>query len=206
MNQLLLRFVGALALLFLFSNQLFSQGQSTTQGRDFWLSYGQNAGMGPQANMLQLRIVAIKPTKVTLTYTIDNTTETINVAAGQVYTRMFNAQEAAKIYSNATGKSNKSLHIVSDELISVFAINIYRHTTDATNATNVLPITNYGKTYRHIAYKAVRVGDGDGYTVIAVENGTTVREGTNVLATLNRGEVYTVCGRRRYIWYSHYVG
>ena len=118
MKQLLLRFVGALALLFLFSNQLFSQGQSTTQGRDFWLSYGQNAGMGPQANMLQLRIVAIKPTKVTLTYTIDNTTETINVAAGQVYTRMFNAQEAAKIYSNATGKSNKSLHIVSDELIS----------------------------------------------------------------------------------------
>ena len=93
MKQLLLRFVGALALLFLFSNQLFSQGQSTTQGRDFWLSYGQNAGMGPQANMLQLRIVAIKPTKVTLTYTIDNTTETINVAAGQVYTRMFDVNE-----------------------------------------------------------------------------------------------------------------
>ena len=43
MKQLLLRFVGAMALLFLFSNQLFSQGQSTTQGKDFWLSYGQNA-------------------------------------------------------------------------------------------------------------------------------------------------------------------
>ena len=81
------------------------------------MSYVQSTDLGPHYNMLQRRIVAIKPTKVTLTYTIDNTTETINVAAGQVYTRMFNAQEAAKIYSNATGKSNKSLHIVSDELI-----------------------------------------------------------------------------------------
>ena len=97
MKQLLLRFVGALALLFLFSNQLFSQGQSTTQGKDFWLSYGQNNGMGPQANMLQLRIVATRATKVTLTYTEDGTTETINVTAGQVYTRMFNANEANKV-------------------------------------------------------------------------------------------------------------
>ena len=107
MKQLLLRFVGAMALLFLFSNQLFSQGQSTTQGKDFWLSYGQNNGMSPGANMLQLRIVATKATKVTLTYTEDGTTETINVTAGQVYTRMFNAYEASKIYSAATGTSKK---------------------------------------------------------------------------------------------------
>ena len=185
MKQLLLRFVGAMALLFLFSNQLFSQGQSTTQGKDFWLSYGDNAGMPPQANMLQLRIVATKATTVTLTYTEDNTTETINVAAGQVYTRMFNVNEANKIYSKNTGTSKKSMHIVSDELISVFAINIYRYTTDA---TNVLPVTNYGKAYRHLTYTPL---SNDGYTLIASEDNTQIKENEVLVATLNKGEVYS---------------
>ena len=185
MKQLLLRFVGALALLFLFSNQLFPQGQSTTQGRDFWLSYGQNAGMGPQPNMLQLRIVATRATKVTLTFTEDNTTETINVAAGQVYTRMFDVNEANKIYSSTTGTSKKTMHIVSDESISVFAINIYRHTTDA---TNVLPVTNYGKAYRHLTYTT---SANDGYTLVAAEDNTQISENGNVIVTLNRGQVYS---------------
>ena len=174
-----------MALLFLFSNQLFSQGQSTTQGKDFWLSYGNNAGMGPQPNMLQLRIVATRATKVTLTFTEDNTTETINVAAGQVYTRMFDVNEANKIYSSTTGTSKKSMHIVSDESISVFAINIYRHTTDA---TNVLPVTNYGKAYRHLTYTT---SANDGYTLVAAEDNTQISENGNVIVTLNRGQVYS---------------
>ena len=190
MKQLLLRFVGALALLFLFSNQLFSQGQSTTQGKDFWLSYGQNATYPAQDNMLQLRIVATKPTTVTLTFTLDGKTETFNVAAGQVYTRTFNAAEAAKVYSNATGTSNKTLHITSNELISVFAISIYQATTDA---TNVLPATNYGKAYRHVTYRTLggSSGIGDGYTLVAVEDNTQVKENGTLVATLNRGQVYS---------------
>jgi len=190
MKQLLLRFVGAMALLFLFSNQLFSQGQSTTQGKDFWLSYGQNATYPAQDNMLQLRIVATKPTTVTLTFTLDGKTETFNVAAGQVYTRTFNAAEAAKVYSNATGTSNKTLHITSNELISVFAISIYQATTDA---TNVLPATNYGKAYRHVTYRTLggSSGIGDGYTLVAVEDNTQVKENGTLVATLNRGQVYS---------------
>ena len=187
MKQLLLRFVGAMALLFLFSNQLFSQGQSTTQGKDFWLSYGQNYQLSPSDNMLQLRVVATKPTTVTLTFTLDGTTETFNVAAGQVYTRTFNASEAAKVYSNATGTSNKTLHITSNELISVFAISIYQATTDA---TNVLPATNYGKAYRHMSYRSVS-GTGDGYTLVAIEDNTQIKENDVVLATLNKGQVYS---------------
>ena len=187
MKQFLLRFVGALALLFLFSNQLFSQGQSTTQGKDFWLSFGQNLTESAHADMLQVRVVATKSTKVTLTFTEGGATETFNVSAGQVYTRTFNAAEAAKLYSNATGTSYKSLHIVSDELITVFAINIVSVTTDA---TNVLPATNYGKFYRHISYKSI-AGLGDGYTVIAVEDNTQISENGNVVTTLNRGQVYS---------------
>ena len=190
MKQLLLRFVGAMALLFLFSNQLFSQGQSTTQGKDFWLSYGQNYELSPSDNMLQLRVVATKPTTVTLTFTLDGKTETFNVAAGQVYTRTFNAAEAAKVYSNATGTSNKTLHITSNELISVFAISIYQATTDA---TNVLPATNYGKAYRHVTYRTLgsSSGIGDGYTLVAVEDNTQVKENGTLVATLNRGQVYS---------------
>lgn len=186
MKKFLLRSFGTFALLFLFSIHLFSQGQSTTQGKEFWLSYGQNLTEAPHDNMLQVRIVATKPATVTLTFT-EGGTETFNVAAGQVYTRTFNAAEAAKVYSNATGKSNKSLHIVSDELITVFAINIVAVTTDA---TNVLPVTNYGKFYRHVSYKSI-AGLGDGYTVIAVEDNTQISENGNVVASLKRGEVYS---------------
>ena len=172
-------------LLFLFSIHLFSQGQSTTQGKEFWLSYGKNYTYSALPNLLQLRIVATKPTKVTLIYTLDNLTETINVAAGEVYTRVFDASDAAKIYSDATGTTKKSLHIISDELISVFAINIYKHTTDA---TNVLPVTNYGKVYRHMTYSAT---GNDGYTLIAAENDTHITENKTSVAVLQKGEVYS---------------
>ena len=172
-------------LLFLFSIHLFSQGQSTTQGKEFWLSYGKNYTYSALPNLLQLRIVATKPTKVTLIYTLDNSTETINVAAGEVYTRVFDASDAAKIYSDATGTTKKSLHIISDELISVFAINIYKHTTDA---TNVLPVTNYGKVYRHMTYSAT---GNDGYTLIAAENDTHITENKTSVAVLQKGEVYS---------------
>lgn len=91
------------------------------------------------------------------------------------------------IYSNASGTSNKSLHIVSDQDISVFAINIYAATTDA---TNVLPVSNYGQSYRHISYKAVS-GIGDGYTLVAGEDNTAVSENGTVVATLSRGQVYS---------------
>ena len=185
MKKFLFKSFGAFALLFLFSMHLFSQGQSTTQGKEFWLSYGKNYTYSALPKLLQLRIVATKPTKVTLIYTFDNSTETINVAAGQVYTRVFEANDAAKIYSDATGTSKKSLHIISDELISVFAINIYKHTTDA---TNVLPITNYGKAYRHMTYSAT---GNDGYTLIAAENDTHITENKTSVIILQKGEVYS---------------
>jgi len=93
--------------------------------------------------------------------------------------------EANKIYSSTTGTSKKSMHIVSDESISVFAINIYRHTTDA---TNVLPVTNYGKAYRHLTYTT---SANDGYTLVAAEDNTQISENGNVIVTLNRGQVYS---------------
>ena len=98
---------------------------------------------------------------------------------------MFDASDAAKIYSDATGTTKKSLHIISDELISVFAINIYKHTTDA---TNVLPVTNYGKVYRHMTYSAT---GNDGYTLIAAENDTHITENKTSVAVLQKGEVYS---------------
>ena len=93
--------------------------------------------------------------------------------------------EANKIYSSTTGTSKKSMHIVSDESISVFAINIYRHTTDA---TNVLSVTNYGKAYRHLTYTT---SANDGYTLVAAEDNTQISENGNVIVTLNRGQVYS---------------
>jgi hypothetical protein len=169
------------------SNVLLGQGQFTTQGNDFWLTYGSNYNSSGQT--LQLRIVAAENTQVTLTY-IANTAlnATINVNAGQVYTRTLTASEVAAVYNTATGTSSRSLHVTSNKNIALFAINLIKYTTDA---TNVLPVTNLGTDYYHLAYRAVSGTGGDGYCIIATENNTTITEAGSIVATLNRGQVYS---------------
>jgi hypothetical protein len=57
-----------------------------------------------------------------------------------------------------------------------------------TDATNVLPVTNYGTDYYHISYRPADYEDG--YAAIAMTNGTIVYEGGAQVATLNAGQVY----------------
>ena len=53
-------------------------------------------------------------------------------------------------------------------------------------------MTNYGKAYRHITYEALNGGGiGDGYTVIAVEDNTEIKENNVLVTTLNKGQVYS---------------
>jgi gliding motility-associated-like protein len=163
------------------------KAQHTTQGRDFWVSFGENTGQTSTALTFQIRIVTLKATKVTFTFTNLGTSSSIFLNAGSVHTYNLSILEKLLVYSNYTGKSNKSLHIESDEDISVYAINLAERSTDA---TAVLPVKSLGNSYYHISYKPV-TSTMDGYTLIASENGTDIYENNIYKTTLNKGDVYS---------------
>jgi hypothetical protein len=107
--------------------------------------------------------------------------------AGSVYTRNLSDIEKDIVYSYQTEKSNKSLHIESDEDISVYAINLTERSTDA---TAILPVNSLGVSYYHISYSPVETAY-DGYTLVATEDGTNIYENGAYKIKLNKGDVYS---------------
>jgi gliding motility-associated-like protein len=164
----------------------YAYGQATTQGKDFWISFGSNFGYPSDSLYFQVRIVATYSTNVRLTFTETGDTETISLAAGSVYTRDLSATEKEAVYADWIGVSQKSLHIESDENVAVYAINLRRASTDA---TGILPVNAYDTSYFHISYYIPI--SYDGYVIVAIENNTIIYENDALVATLNKGEVFS---------------
>jgi hypothetical protein len=163
--------------------------QVTTQGTDFYVSWGNNYEQSAAGVTMQIRVAATQNATVTLTFKANTSTVTFNVAAGQVYTYDLDATQKANVYSNSTGTSNKSLRIQSTTPVSVYALSQVVATTDA---TNVLPVTNYGTDYYQVSYIALNANYYDGYTVVATENGTNISEnGVSKATNLSAGQVYS---------------
>ncbi|MDR1183156.1 MAG: hypothetical protein LBL13_14420, partial [Bacteroidales bacterium] len=166
----------------------YAYGQVTTQGKDFWISFGSNAGDPSYDIYFQVRIVATSASNVKFTFTETGYMETIALAAGNVYTRDLSSTEKDAVYADVSGVSQKSLHIESDENVAVYAINLQGYTTDA---TGILPVNAYDTSYFHLSYdELIGFGDLDGHVIIAVENNTNIYDDNFLVATLNRGEVY----------------
>ena len=164
--------------------------QTSTQGTDFWLSFGKNRHSAYEAINMQVRIVTDQAATVTFTYTSYGIMQTYNIPAGSVRTINLNSTEKSRVFSGATGKTKNSLHITSTTPVSVYALNQNMNTSDA---TNILPVSNLGSDYYHISYKACyqNVYYDDGYTVIATENNTTIYDEGTAITTLQKGEVYS---------------
>ncbi|MDR1347228.1 MAG: IgGFc-binding protein, partial [Prevotellaceae bacterium] len=188
-NRNILSILLCMILFFHFAGKLCAQGIST-QGTDFWLSFGNNMNASYINVNLQVRIVTSDAATVKLTYTYDNADTIVNIAAGSVYTYSFTETERLKLYSDVTGITGKSLHIESNVPVSVYALNQYAYTTDA---TNVLPVDALGADYYHISYLSVAWNPplSDGYTVIATEDVTEIYENGILKASLQKGEVYS---------------
>jgi hypothetical protein len=174
-----------------FTEKVYAQAAST-QGKDFWLSFGKNRNYASSVLNLQVRIVAAQDAAVTFTYTESGDISYYSVSAGEVKTITLNPDERDRVYSDNvgyTGTSKKSLHIESDVPISVYALNQRSHTTDA---TNVLPINSLGTSYYHISYKGF-TSYNDGFTAIATEDNTVITEnGVAHPYTLQKGDVFSV--------------
>ena len=174
-----------------------SEGPPTTLGKEFWVSWGQNAHVTASSLTFQVRIVATKATSVTLSFTENNSlNQTFNLTAGQVYTHnLTSAQKNAVFNLDMSYTNNKSLYITSDEDVSVYAINLLGASTDA---TNVLPVKSYGTEYYILTYTT-----GEGYIIIASEPGiTNVRNHLGVNIPLTQGQVY----HRYYAYESDLTG
>jgi len=89
------------------------------------------------------------------------------------------------------GKSNRSMIITSDTLISVYVINF---STDSSDATNILPKTTLGSEYYQISYPPhtthITQTMHDAYIVVATKNNTNLYHNGLLETTLNMGEVY----------------
>jgi hypothetical protein len=177
-----------ITIVFLIQNISPLQAQ-TTDGKDFWLTFGRNYTLTPDAVDMQIRIVSgNQPVEGTIHFTGVKTTIPFSIPAQQVFTYPIvdNVLKDA-VYNQIMGVSKRSIHITTNKNVTVYALNQWPASADA---TNVLPITALGTDYYQISYMPTG-GTLDAYAVVATENNTRIyHNGVAPVEMLNAGEVY----------------
>ena len=170
---------------------------AANKGTEFHIAYLRNV-MARPTTTLELKIVVDTACKVKVQY--NNQTNTYwtttspnitwngnTIIPAGIYTA--NVTFADLINDTVTGTSLRTLSISSEKNISVYAINYWNASTDA---TCILPVAAWGTDYRLVTGEARRYSTTEytAYAVVAKDNATvvTLHNGTNI--TLNRGEVY----------------
>jgi len=184
--------------IFVFVGCLPLQAQKDTRGTDFWLTFARRELIRiryPTTVIdtvnLQIRITAgNQATAGTIYFTRLNESVFFSVSPWSVFTHSLTfAQIQAVCYelpsTTAIDTSNHSVHITSDNPVSVYALNQKNAETDA---TNILPVTALGTDYYLFSYG--NESNIDAYAVVATQNNTQVYHNGVLTATLNSGEVY----------------
>ena len=162
--------------------------ESNTQGMNFWVCFGNNYGMTAQQVYLGLRISAESASNITLFFNQTGQYAYYSVAANSVLSidlsniTGLGDRRSAVYLGAASGTFNQTLHITSDNPVSVYAFNTCTATTDA---TIVLPVSAWGSDYYRLSYTPYN-GYYDAEMIIANENNTLI----NGTITLNMGQVY----------------
>ncbi|MDR3193942.1 MAG: T9SS type A sorting domain-containing protein [Tannerella sp.] len=160
--------------------------QYTTEGKDFWIAFSSNMGIVSKSVTLQIRITATEKTIIHGSYTENPSLNFIDtIPEGTVYTRALSEKERSAVYTASYSVTKKSLHITADRSVSVYALNQYNYTTDA---TNIIPTVNLGTDYYQLSYIPSGTSS-DGYLVLATRDGTKVYDDGKLVANLNQGEV-----------------
>jgi len=172
-----------IAVVLLFANIYSLHGQ-TTEGKEFWLTFG--ASSFPYDHVdLQIRIASGNtPTIVTIYFTNLDTSVTRSMNANELFTHKLDIVERQAVYNSTMGVTNYSIHITSNEPVSVYALNFHSGSQDA---TNILPVTALGEEYYQMSYFSIYQ---DTYAVVATQNNTQVFHNGDSVTTLNVGEVY----------------
>jgi len=178
-------------LIFLLVSILTSIMAQSTEGKDFWLTFGQNANVGSPTNQvnLQVRIASgSNPTTVTFYFINLATSQSFEVDAFQVFDYTLSPLEKASVY-NTFLETKGSLRINSSYPITVYALSqVVSGSNTWSDVTNVFPSKALGSNYFNLSYTPAI--DADAYAVIAMEDNTNVYHNSSPVATLNTGNVY----------------
>ena len=185
--------------------------QSSNSGKEFYVAFGRNetvtavlnlvGGVVPSNSVdLILRITSHVNSTVTLSFTENSSYDVVlPVNAGQILDYNLTVDQARAVYSGSSGKTSKSVHITATEPITLVAM----CTTFASyEATLVWPVDAWGTEYYNLGIPPNTGGHGNGYVIIAKENGTVITG--NVNTTLDAGDVYfAFVGNTNY--YGHHI-
>jgi len=166
--------------------------QVDTKGRDFWVSFGQNAHAlyseaGSLPLILQIRIVADEATTGTIRFTNTGEIVPFSIAAGSVFTHTLTEAQRNAAYNVTPGISNRTVRIQSSIPVTVFALNAVFALADA---TNVLPTPVLGNNHFHLGWPTA-TGRWDQYMAIAIEDGTNIYEnGVRIASSLSAGQMF----------------
>jgi len=181
-------------LYFLIIAVLFSASSvkaQTTEGKEFWITFGSiaNAPITLPGFDFQIRIVTgNNPTTGTIYFTNINNSVPFNIGPNKVYTYFLDEAQREAVYNMKMGTTDHSIHITSNEPVSVYILSRRYQTGDA---TNILPVTALGTEYYQISYTVpIMWSLLDAYAVVATRNNTTLYHNGDSITTLNAGEVY----------------
>ncbi|MDR0605009.1 MAG: PKD domain-containing protein, partial [Bacteroidales bacterium] len=158
--------------------------QYDIKGTEFWLTLGSNSSKSYDTVNLEIRIISGNQSATGIIYfTHLNDSVFFSIAAWNVFTHKLTLAQRQVVYNDITGISDYSVCITTNTPVTIYALNQYPATTDA---THILPVTALGTDYYHISY----LGHNDAYAFIATQNNTHVYYNGTLAAVLNKGEVY----------------
>ena len=178
----------------LFIQSIFSLEAQNTEGKEFWITCGDQWSTNPQNNRdIRIRIANGNSANWgTIYFTELKTTINFNIPANGLYTYTLTLSEIdAVMNGNGTPSiTNHSIEILVDKSVSVY---VYNHRNAAQDATIIFPITALGTDYYQISYAPVLDNPNarDAYAVVATQNNTNVyHNGILEAANLSKGQVY----------------
>jgi len=159
----------------------------STAGTEFWLTFGQNRGTTAGTVGLKIRIISgDSPCSGTIYFTETKSSVPFTLPARGIYDYTLKENEKKAVYNTETGTTYKSIHITSNNSITVYAMNQYNQTTDA---TNILPVNVLDNIYYQISYKPSQT-NSDAYAVIGTKSNTKLYHNGVLATTLDSGQVY----------------
>jgi len=171
---------------------VFPLQAQNTEGDEFWLTFGRNGQIIPNFEnllILQIRIVGgSKQTEGNISFTHLGTNKKFTINPYEVYDCILDLEQQQAVYNTVMGKTDYSVHITTDNPVSVYAYNHYPSTND--DVTNVLPVNVLGNEYYHISYTPFMLQFMDAYAVVATKNNTQLYHNGDLAETLNAGQVY----------------
>jgi len=172
---------------------LFSVQSQNTEGKEFWVTFGQIVEMLQlfSNSNVEIRIVGSEqPTTGRIYFTNLGTFENFSIKANEVFTYSLDLAQKNAVYNSTVGVSNRSIYIISyDAPVTVYAFIQHPHIID--EATYVLPVTALGTEYYHISnYTLPTITTKDACAIVATQNNTHLYYNKNYIATLNAGQVY----------------